>query len=623
MCGIVAIAGAAVDAERRSRALARLAHRGPDGAGEWSDGTAWLGHRRLAVIDLSEQAAQPMANEDGRIRLVFNGEIYNFPELRRELEARGHRFRSATDSEVIVHAYEEYGDRCVERLWGMFAFVIWDGPRRRLLAARDRFGKKPLAYIEGPGRFAAASEIPALLETGWSRRAIDLESLAFFWNLGYVPAPRSAFTDVRKLPAGHALAWDATGLKSWRYYPPREVPPFTGSYEEAREEFRALLRDAVRRRLVSDVPLGVALSGGLDSAAVTAQAAELAPGRLVTLTVRPRDDGGPYDEGAWALATATSLGTRHVEVRPDATLEESFEVVTRHIGEPFAIGSSAPCYYLFRAMKPQATVVLSGDGGDEMLAGYPGYRAMRALARARRLVSRRAGASLYSALDATYGALPAARPGARQAMIALQLLLERPPTDAHWEHRQVLQPEPGRELLAAEGIRPHLAAIESLFAESDPMRLRMLADQFDNMSGQILSKVDVTSMAHAVEVRSPLLDHRIAELARGLPEAFLRQDGRGKRLLRDTLAGSVPQAVLDKPKSGFGLPVSAWLAGEGRPWVLERLTAPGEAFERLVRRDRIPSLLERHARGRPDVTSLVLRLLALRLWIDDTAAHLG
>jgi asparagine synthase (glutamine-hydrolysing) len=504
----------------------------------------------------------------------------------------------------------------------MFAFVLWDRRSGRLLAARDRFGKKPLCYAHGPHGFAAASEIPALLALGASERRISLPNLAFFWHLGYIPAPHSGFTDIHKLPAGHALSWQRGRLNVWRYYPPREVRPFRGSYPEAIETFQALLEDAVRRRLVSDVPLGVALSGGLDSACVTAAARGLSSRALVTLTVRPGSPSPEYDEGEWAQATAGALRTDHAEVRPDSKLSESFETIVRHMGEPFAIGSSAPCFYLFQAMKPHATVVLSGDGGDELFAGYPVYRFVRIAQRLRVLFPPALCRLLYGLLDATYGPARPARPALRGTMLSLQFLMGRPPTDAMWEHRQVLQPGAYRELMPVERIREHQGELASMFAERDPTRLQMVTDQFDNMTYQILSKVDITSMAHAVEVRSPLLDHRIAEFARSLPMAYLAQNGRGKRIVRDSLAGKVPERVLDKRKSGFGLPVREWLAGDGRAWVLDLLTPPAPTFDEVVRRDRIAALVERHRRGRPDVTSLLLRLVALRLWVDQTGARL-
>ncbi|MGA3067880.1 MAG: asparagine synthase (glutamine-hydrolyzing), partial [Tepidisphaeraceae bacterium] len=366
MCGIFAWVGPGIDETRLLQATDRMSHRGPDERGYWSDGVAWLGHRRLKIIDLSSAGAQPMFNEDGQVAVVFNGEIYNFMELRAELESAGHVFRSRCDTEVIVHAYEQWGDDCVPRFWGMFAFAIWDVRRRRMLLARDRFGKKPLNYLHRGQNLVVASEIPAILESGLSSRTADLDALAFFWQLEYIPAPDSAFTDIKKLPAGHSMVFEDGKLRITRYYPPQHIAPFTGSYEQAKDKLRDLLEDATRRRLVSDVPLGVALSGGIDSANVVAAARKLTTGRLVTVTVRPHTEKSEHDEGDFARATALALGTEHHEIRPVPDFRQSFETIINNLGEPFAIASAVPCYYLFATLRTLATVVVTGDGGDEL-----------------------------------------------------------------------------------------------------------------------------------------------------------------------------------------------------------------------------------------------------------------
>lgn len=618
MCGIFAWVGPGCDESILTRSTDRLTHRGPDGGGYWNDGMAFLGHRRLRIIDLSEAGAQPMFNEDGQVAVVFNGEIYNFSELRSELEAKGHVFRSRSDTEVIVHGYEEWGDDCVARLWGMFAFAVWDRRRRRMLVARDRFGKKPIIYLHRGSNLIVASEISALLASGIAGRTADLEALGLFWQLEYIPAPYSAFEDIRKLPGGHAMAFDASGLKIWQYYPPREVEPFAGSYEAAKEQLTDLLLDATRRRLISDVPIGVALSGGIDSATIVAAARKLTGRKLVTVTVRPHLDGNDQDEGDFARATARALGTDHHEIRPLPDFRQSFERIIDNLAEPFAIASVVPAYYLFAALRSMATVVITGDGGDELFGGYDHYRLVGIFQALRAVLPDRLLDASYSLADLAYGATPQLRPQLKSLLAGLQLLKDEPMSDALWEQQRVLRPMLLRRWRDLTTLRVLKRTIQSAFSENDPVRMMMLGEQFNRMAYHILTKVDIASMAHAVEVRSPLLDHRIAEFARSLPNKFLIQGGHGKRILRDLAADTLPPSVLSKPKSGFGIPIRDLFSNQLRPYLMETLTAPNPLYDELVDRSRIPEVLEAHQAGRPHQTMLLLKLLSLRLWIEKT-----
>lgn len=630
MCGIFAWVGPGIDESRLIRSVDRMAHRGPDAGAHWTDGVAWLGHRRLRIIDLSEAGAQPMGNEDGQIQVVFNGEIYNFPELRAELQAHGHVFRSQCDTEVIVHGYEQWGDECVPRFWGMFAFAVWDRRRRRMLVARDRFGKKPLNYLHRGPNLVLASEIPAILETGLSQREVDLESLGFFWQLEYIPAPLSAFRDIRKLPAGHAMAFEGEQLRIWRYYPPQHVEPFTGTYEDAKDRLRELLGDATRRRLVSDVPIGVALSGGVDSANVAAAARRQTSGRLVTVTVRPHQEGSQLDEGDFARATAKALGTEHHEIRPVPDFRVSFETVIGNLGEPFAIASAVPCYYLFSTLRQLATVVITGDGGDELFAGYdhylrvgrnePLYRtihAMRVL-----LLPDPALAAIYGGLSLVYAATPVMRPGLKMGLAGIQMLRGLPTSDALPEQQRVLRYDVMRRWRDYAPIARWRGNIHAYFEDRDQVQLRMLTEQFDRMTYHILTKVDITSMAHGVEVRSPLLDHRIAEFARGLPKRYLVAGLRSKRILRDLAADMLPREVLKKAKTGFGLDIRSLFARELRGYLTEALLSPHPVYDALVNRRGIARTISAHCAGKPYNTLLLLKLLSLRLWIEQTQPRL-
>jgi len=621
MCGILAAVGTRPAPEALERALGVMAHRGPEEHNSWSDATAWLGHRRLRIIDLSANASQPMANEDGTVRVVFNGEIYNFEELRKELESKGHRFRSRSDTEVIVHAYEEWGDQCITRFWGMFAFCIWDGQRQRLLVARDRFGKKPVNYLCKNNLLVVASEIPAILATSCSSRQASVDGLALFWQLNFIPAPYSAFSDIQKLPAGHAMAYEGGRLRIWRYYPPEQVATFSGTYEDAKAEAKTLLADAVRRRLVSDVPLGITLSGGIDSALVAMAARELNPGRLITLTVRPHLKGNRHDEGEFARITARLLETEHYEIEPQPIILDSIGSVIRNLGEPFAIASAIPAFYLFQALKKQVTVVLSGDGGDELFAGYTHYRSIRW-----QHLLRKFGAG-WTALDqignGAYGLAPGLRPLLKTGLALMQFASGLPPSEARWESDRALRPAYRERLRNNALFLEQTRQIEALFGERNPVKLASLVDQFYNMTYHILTKVDITSMAHSVEVRTPILDHRLAEIGRSLPLGFLIEGKTGKRLLRDLLKGRWPEAHITRPKTGFGLPIREVFANEASGYLLETLMAPHPAYDELVCRNELPRIMAAHKAGRPYQTGLLLKLLVVRLWMQETNCSLN
>jgi len=622
MCGIFAWVGDGCDEATLIRCTDRLTHRGPDARGHWSDGRASLGHRSLKIIDLSANSAQPMFNEDNTIAVVFNGEIYNFPELRNELEALGHHFKSRSDTEVIVHAYEEYGEKCVEKLWGMFAFAIWDQRRRRMLVARDRFGKKPLNYLHQGDTLVLASEIPAILESGLSARKIDLEALAFFWQLEYIPAPFSGFTDIRKLPAGHAMVFEDGKLRQWRYYPPSEIARFAGTYQEAKDQLNQLLDDATRRRLVSDVPVGLALSGGIDSAVVLAAARKQTTGRLVTVTVRPHLKNNILDEGVFARATAKALDTEHYEISPIPDFGLSFEQIIQHLGEPFAISSAVPCYYLFEELRKMVTVAVTGDGGDELFCGYGHYRQDRKFRAIRKWVPDFVMQASYAGFNQAYGTMAGMRPKLKNVLAGIQLLRGLPTSDALWEQQRALQPQVLARWSEMAGIRSMRTDIAGYFSERDPMRLQMLTEQFDRMTYHILTKVDITSMAHSVEARSPLLDHRVAEFARSLPNEYLIHGHFGKRILRDLAADVLPPEVTTKPKTGFGVPIRELFANELKGYLMERLTASHPVYDALVNRSRVGEIIESHCRGKPYQTLLLLKLLSLRLWIEQTGARL-
>jgi asparagine synthase (glutamine-hydrolysing) len=640
MCGIAGIVrsdGRPVDREVLGRMAARLVHRGPDQEGLWTDPVAGLAVRRLAVIDPAG-SRQPLANEDDSVRLVYNGEVYNFRDLRAELEAGGHRFRSAGDTEVLVHLYEDAGAAMLGRLVGMFAFALWDGRRRRLLLARDRLGQKPLYWHAGPGGLAFASEPAALLECPDVPRALDAAALGRFLRFGYVPAPATGFAGVHKLAPAHYLEYDAAAgrvLGPRRYWDLPRGPAETDVSAEAwRERLAAALSEAVRSQLVADVPLGVLLSGGLDSSAVTALAAAHSATPLKTFTVRFAEGG--WDESGWARQVAERFGAEHAEICVEPRCVEALEeLVVRH-GEPFADSSAIAAYHLAREARRTVTVALSGDGGDESFGGYPRYGALlwsesfspglrRRLAWVgRRMASRAGHKSRWNA--------------ARRFLSALDL--EPLPRYLRWRSLfpppilpEFLSPDFAAAALAEDPLARWAERLAGL--ESRPWADRAMAlDLADYLPNDCLAKIDISSMCHGLEVRSPLLDHRVVELARRMPVELKFQRRfcglpRGKRILRELFspAGrsairdpqvaipSLPPGILARGKMGFGVPVSRWLAGPQAEWMCGVLLDPGARSGRLLARPMVRRLVTEHVGLRADHGERLWALVCLELWM--------
>ena len=630
MCGIAGIIGAgaaAVEGEVLGRMVSALVHRGPDAEGVWIDerGVAGLGVRRLAVID-PPGSRQPMANEDGSVRLAQDGEVYNYACLRERLEACGHRFASAGDTEVLVHLYEEDGPDLLAHLVGMFAFAIWDAGRQRLFLARDRLGQKPLYWWHGPSGLVFASEPAALLKCPDVPRDLDPQAIGAFLRFGYVPAPATAFAGIRKLEPAHYLEFDAAANRvtgPTRYWDIPRGPPDAETGPAAwRERFLATLSEAVRGRLAADVPLGVLLSGGLDSSAIAAVAAEHAGGRLQTFTVRFAESG--WDESAYAREVADRLGAEHTEVNVEPECLEALETLVRHHGEPFADSSGIAVYHLARQARRHVTVALSGDGGDESFGGYPRHAAMA--------VSERMAAGTRRLL-AGLGRRMAARPGrksrwnaARRFFTALDL--DPLPRYLAWRSlfsgddlAALVAPDFAAEALADDPLRRWGACIHDL--DGRPWVDRTMAiDLQDYLPNDCLAKVDIASMAHGLEVRSPLLDHRVVELARQMPVAlkWRRRLGRppqGKAILRDAFADRLPKTVLKRGKMGFGVPVSRWLATDRAEWMRGILLDEGTLGRGFLRREALEALIAAHTAARADHGERLWALLCLELWLRE------
>ncbi len=621
MCGICGPvnheAGTTADPALIRRMLAALAHRGPDGEGIHVEGNVGLGHRRLAIIDLSPAAAQPMPNEDKTLWITFNGEIYNFQELRRDLEARGHRFRSHADGEVILHLYEEYGTDCLRHLRGMFAFGLWDGTRRRLFLARDRVGKKPLVYFQDTRRFLFASEPKAILQDPAVPIEPDPQAIHHYLTYGYVPGSLSAFRGIQKLPPAHYLVVKNGTVSTERYWKLRYGPKRELTEGEACEELLARLREAVRLRLISDVPLGALLSGGIDSSTVVALMAEQSASRVKTFSIGFEE--AAYDEREAAASVAARFGTEHhaFVVRPDATA--LLPSLVWHYNEPFADSSAIPTYYLAQVTRPHVTVALSGDGGDEAFGGYERYVAHALACRADRFLG-----PLRPALAALGAALPQGADGRGLRYRARRFLeaLAAPPADryARWmvhftaEQKAALSTP---EFTAATGDADSLALLREAFTATDaegPVEAAMAADVARYLPEDLLVKLDVATMAHGLEARCPFLDQDVLEFAARLPVQWKVCGMAKKVLLRRALRDLLPPEILARPKQGFGVPIDVWFRGALKDLAFDTLLSPRATARGLFRPAAVRQLLEEHVSGRADRHYQLWNLLMLELW---------
>ncbi|HEU0093191.1 MAG TPA: asparagine synthase (glutamine-hydrolyzing), partial [Vicinamibacteria bacterium] len=556
MCGIAGFAGwqlGADDAARTVRTMCdAIVHRGPDDSGYFVAPEVALGMRRLSIIDVAG-GQQPIGNEDGSIQVVFNGEIYNHHDLRRDLVTLGHRFHTKSDTETIVHLYEEMGADCVTRLRGMFAIALWDARTEQLVLARDRLGIKPLSYWLTPDGIAFCSELRSLLALSRFPGRLDERAIAAFLSLGYVPDPLAAFAGVAKLPPGHVLVWSATGgAETRRYWTP--VVPETGAVDEAVavERLRELLADAVGSHLESEVPLGAFLSGGLDSSTVVALMAQTASIKPRTFSIGFDDEA--FNEAPHARRVAEALGTRHTDlvVRPDA--DRWIEGVVGIFDEPFADSSALPTYLVSGLARRHVTVSLSGDGGDELFGGYTRY--LDALRRPDlpawgRAILRAVGHALPHISPGRGRLLDRAR--SRQAAYAGTVALPLPPAAGGMAAARLVPRDGEFDDVLADAFRATGAR--------DFVSQMMLVDVATYLPGDILTKVDRASMAVSLEARVPLLDHALVEFALGLPAHIKIRDGVGKQVFRRAIRGLVPSKVLEHPKLGFAVPLGPWFRG--------------------------------------------------------------
>ena len=606
IAGIVSLGGRPVGLPDLRRMCAALAHRGPDDEGVYLARGAGLAMRRLSIIDLAT-GRQPVHNEDRTVWAVFNGEIYNFPELRRELEGRGHSFYTGTDTEVIVHLYEERGPRCVEALRGMFAFAVWDERAQSLLLARDRLGIKPLYYRHAGGRLAFASELKSLLQLPEDDRAINWRALGHLLAFLTTPRAESIVEGCRKLEPGTVLVASPRGVSVSRYWELDWAPDYSRSPAEVAEELQARLLESVRLHLASDVPLGAFLSGGVDSSAVVAAMARLGARPVKTFSIGfPEED---YNELRYARMVAQALGTEHHELTLQPDVLSVIDDLAWHLDEPFGDSSAIPTYMVSKLAAEHVTVVLSGDGGDELFAGYDRYQVEARERRRERLpaVLRRAlGALARRAPEGTTG-----RNFLRHlALDGPQRYLDAATCFRTDELRGLLAPEVF-DLVTAES--PWAAAAAWL---GDPGRHWLSSLQHLDINAylplDILTKVDRMSMAHSIEARVPLLDHTLVEFAATIPPELKLHGGEGKHIFKRALREWLPAPILGRPKQGFAIPLGRWFRGRLGEFVHDLLLSDTARRRGFYRPGSIAALLERQRRG--DLDLQLWTLISLELW---------
>ncbi|HXY37784.1 MAG TPA: asparagine synthase (glutamine-hydrolyzing) [Planctomycetaceae bacterium] len=652
MCGITGVAWTG-DAEPVAldvvwRMTNVLAHRGPDDSAVYHSAAgrtfsrhdsppdrfaasrtpgAALGFRRLAIIDLVT-GQQPLANEDETVWIAFNGEIYNYCELRPDLEKRGHRFRTHSDTETIVHLYEEYGPKCVERLRGMFAIAIWDERRQQLFLARDRLGKKPLFYRLERDRLLFGSELKALLQFPGVPREVDPAALDAYLTYQYVPHPECILRGYHKLPPGHWAIYEKGQLQVERYWAPpfADVPNVTNGkrihrlkpYESWKDELRETLTEAVRLRLRSDVPLGAFLSGGIDSTIISGLMQQLSQQPIHTFSI-----GFPvkrFDETSYAREAAKFLGTQHHEQVVEPHALSILPKLIWHYDEPFADSSAIPTMYLSEMTRREVTVALSGDGGDELFCGYDRYRAVRIAERTDRLpgwMKRFLSAPLWQRLPSSVE-----QKSFRRRLKRLLAELSKPPERRYLRWINIFD-DGRRRALYTDELAEQLGTVDSAdflldaygqCPGRDFITRTTCADVLTYLPCDILTKVDIASMAYGLEARCPFLDTEVAELAARMPIEFKQTSGGGKRILIDTFRDLLPPSIQTRSKMGFGVPLDHWFRGELRPLLFDTLLDSRSLSRGYFRSDSVCRLIEEHDAQRWDHSYRLWALLVFELW---------
>jgi asparagine synthase (glutamine-hydrolysing) len=602
-----------------SRMCAAIQHRGPDDDGFYVNGPVGLGMRRLSIIDV-QGGHQPIPNQDRSAWIVFNGEIYNYLELRKELEQFGYRFRTNSDTEAIVNAYDHYGTNCPKYLRGMFAFAIWDERKQTLFLARDRVGKKPLLYSQLGNELVFGSEFNALLLHPGVSREIDTRAIDYYLSFMCVPAPLTAYQSIRKLEPGHSLTWRGGQITLQRYWQPDFSNKLNISEEDAGEQAVKILRDAVRVRLMSEVPLGAFLSGGIDSSAVVALMSEESSAPVKTFSIGFEEQD--FSELHHARRVADFVGADHHEfiVKPDAL--EVLPILVQHYGEPYADSSAIPTYYVARETRKHVTVALNGDGGDESFAGYERYAAMRLAERYHKLPSIlrdnliRQAAELVPTSEARRSRLRDAKRFLRAASLPRVERYLRWVSAFDTAGKQDLYSDyfrnETRDIHAADTLSRWFAFANG----AGIVDASLLTDIMTYLPNDLLVKVDIATMAVSLEARSPFLDHHVIEFAARLPERFKLRGLTTKYLLKKVLRKLLPAENLERRKMGFGVPISHWFRGQLQPLLRETLLSEKSLGRGFFQPAVVRQMVELHTRGERDHSPQLWTLLMLELWFQ-------
>ncbi len=623
MCGITGLVrsdGAPIDRELLARMNAAIHHRGPDEVGFYLNDGVGLAMRRLAIIDL-KSGQQPIHNADRTAWIVFNGEIYNYRELRKDLESRGHSFYTDSDTEAIVHAYDEWGIDCPKYLRGMFALAIWDERNKSLFLARDRVGKKPLLYAQVGGQLIFGSEFMALLQHPDVSRDVNYEAIHHYLSFICVPAPLTAYRAISKLPPGHSLLWKNGEIKLERYWQIDFSNKISIDEEEAGERVVDLLRDAVRVRLMSEVPLGAFLSGGIDSSAVVALMAQESSEKVKTFSIGFEEQD--FSELHHARRVAEHVGTDHHEfiVKPDAM--EILPTLVEHYGEPFADSSAIPSYYVSRETRKHVTVALNGDGGDECFAGYERYAAMKV---AQRYVKLMPAAIRNGVIRNVANALPQAQ-SRKNPLRKAQRFLDAASLGPVQRYLRWISAfdDQAKLNIYSDDFRHETAAFASIdfiapwFAKANGAGIvdaLLLTDTMTYLPNDLLVKMDIASMTVSLEARSPFLDHHLMEFAASLPEHLKLRGMTTKYLLKRVLKKFVPEENLTRAKMGFGVPIGHWFRGSMKTFLRDTLLSDKALSRGLFDRDKVRQMVDQHVSHKRDHDSRLWSLLMLELWFE-------
>jgi asparagine synthase (glutamine-hydrolysing) len=624
MCGICGIfeyeRQTDIAFDRVHRMNQTMIHRGPDDGGVFVGPGIGLGHRRLSIVDLAG-GHQPMSNEDGKIWVLLNGEIYNYPELRAELLSRGHRFATNSDTEAIVHLYEDYAEGCFAKLRGMFSIAIWDSQRRKLVLARDRVGKKPLFYAADRERILFGSELKALLASDTLAKDIDERALSDYFSFGYIPAPKTIYRSVRKVMPGHYLVAGADGVKETRYWDLSFAKIEDRSEEEWGERLRHELCEATRVRLMSDVPLGAFLSGGIDSSSVVAMMSHLMKRAVTTCSVGFAEE--KYNEAEYARQVSQLFATDHHEetVQPNAI--EILDTLTWHYDEPFADSSAIPTYYVSKIARSLVTVALGGDGGDESLAGYRRYKLDYYENRFRNYFPGSFRRAVFKPLGQWYPPLAWA-PRVFRAKATFQSLA-RSPLEGYFNSVSYFRPDDKKRLFTSDFLKTlgdydSIEVLRDYYDRADTDDLLSKIQYVDiktYLTDDILTKVDRASMAVSLEVRAPMLDHKFMECVASIPSGLKLRNGEGKYILKKALEPVLPQNILYRPKQGFAIPVDAWFRKELKDLAHNVIL---ETDDGILDKKFLKKIWDEHQKGYYDRSALLWATLMFRKWRQVFAA---